>query len=102
MDSLIQMDSLISEEQAVQYMRAACWSFGAFLVSAVYVMLGFHCYAFIEVICPLIKKRLGTELGLVWLAVGLVLLFNIVFNYWWAMVIKPGSPADQKMIEKMR
>ena len=61
-------------------MRAACYSFGLFLVSALYVAFGFHCYAFIEVICPLIKKRLGTELGLIWLAVGLILLFNIVFN----------------------
>ena len=83
-------------------MRSACWSFGLILVIGIYILLGLHFYAFIEVICPLIKKRLGTELGLVWLAVGLILLFNIVFNQFWAMVIKPGSPADQKMIEKLR
>ena len=72
------------------------------MIVGLYALIGVHCYAFVEVICPLIKKRLGTELGLTWIAVGLVLLFNIVFNHFWAMTIKPGGPKDQKMIEKMR
>ena len=75
-------------------MRFFCWTVGTCLSLGLYALIGVHVYAFIEVVCPLIKWRLGTELGLVWLAVGLVLLFNIVFNQFWAMVIKPGSPRD--------
>ncbi len=48
------------------------------------------------------KARLGTELGMTWIAVGLIILYNIMFNHFWAMVIKPGGPSDQKQIEKMR
>lgn len=67
-----------------------------------YAIIGVHFYAFIEVICPLMKSRLGTEMGLVWIGVGLAILFNILFNHFWAMVIKPGGSRDQKRIEKMR
>ena len=67
-----------------------------------YGLIGTHVYAFIYVVCPLMKFRLGTELGLTWLAVGLIILYNILFNHFWAMVIKPGSPKDLKLIEKMR
>ena len=70
----------LSEEDAVYVMRTVCWSVGLLLVLSLYFLLGLHFYAFIEVVCPLIKKRLGAELGMVWLAVGLILLFNIVFN----------------------
>ena len=59
-----------------------------------YFLIGLHFYAFIEVLCPLMKARLGTELGLTWIAVGLVILFNILFNHFWAMTIKPGGPID--------
>lgn len=72
------------------------------LALALYAIIGVHFYAFVVVICPLIKGRMGTELGLVWIAVGLSLCYGIVFNHFWAMVIKPGSTKDQKIIEKMR
>ena len=88
------MCDLISEQDAVDFMRYLCFMFGYVLTLGLYALFGLHVYTFIEVVCPLIKKRLGTELGLVWIAVGLILLFNIVFNQFWAMVIKPGSPKD--------
>ena len=72
------------------------------MVMALYTLIGAHFYAFIYVVCPLMKARLGTEMGMVWIAVGLIILYNILFNHFWAMAIKPGSPSDLKNIEKMR
>ena len=78
------------------------WFFGLALVTALYSLIGFHFYIYMTVIGPLLKKRFGTELGLIWLAIGLVLVYNIVYNHFLAMILKPGSPSDLKMIERMR
>ena len=53
-------------------------------------------------ISPLLKRRFGTELGLIWITVGLVLVYNIVYNHFFAMIIKPGSPSDLRKTEAMR
>ena len=78
------------------------WLLGIGLVTALYYLIGLHFVAFVNVICPLLKKRFGTELGLVWVAVGMILVFNIVYNHFLAMMLKPGQPSDVKMIENMR
>ena len=78
------------------------WCLGVGLCGALYYLIGLHFYAFINVICPLLKKRFGTELGLLWAIVGLVIVFNIVYNHFLAMILKPGQPSDVKMIENMR
>ena len=70
----------------------SCGILGLMLVLGLYALLATHIYAFVVVICPLIKSRLGSELGLVWIVVGFALFYNIIFNHFWAMVIKPGSP----------
>jgi hypothetical protein len=59
-------------------------------------------YGFFAVIANVIKKRLGTFFGLVWIAIGISLLYNIVFNHFWATVIKPGGPKDLLFNEKIR
>ena len=64
-----------------------------------YVLVGFHAYAFFLVIAPVLKKRLGTHLGLTWCAIGLCLLYNIIFNHFFAMTIRPGNPIDLERIE---
>ena len=38
----------------------------------------------------------------IWIVVGLALVYNIVFNHLMAVILKPGGPADTKMIERMR
>ena len=75
-------------------MRSCCGLVGAFLVVLLYSLIGLHFYAFLTVIAPLLKSRLGEKLGMIWVAVGLTLLFNIMFNHFWATVIKPGGPKD--------
>ena len=78
------------------------WLFGMVLVNGLYSLIGYHFYIFIEIICPLLKKRFGTNLGLLWIAIGLTLVYNIVYNHFLAMIIKSGSPSDLKKIEEMR
>ena len=72
------------------------------LVLGLYALIGTHFYAYITILCPLLRSRLGEQMGMLWVTVGLCLLYNILFNHFWAMVIKPGGPKDQKMIERLR
>ena len=76
--------------------------FSIFLVALLYALIALEFYAFIVVISPLLKKRLGTELGLLWCVVGIILVFNILFNHFFAMVIRPGGPKDLRITERLR
>ena len=62
------------------------------LIITFYVLIGVHIYAYFTVVMPLLKDRLGTTLGLIWIVVGLSLMYNVVFNHFLAMIIKPGGP----------
>jgi len=75
---------------------------GPCLVVGLYVLVAVHVYAFFTVITPLLKNRVGTYFGLLWIVVGLALVYNIVFNHFWAVVLKPGGPQDTKNIEVWR
>ena len=75
---------------------------GPILVISLYCIVVLHIYAYFLVISPLLKNRIGTPLGLLWIVVGLSLVYNIVFNHFMAVILKPGGPLDTRMIEKMR
>lgn len=64
---------------------------GPILVTALYGLILVHVYVFFGYVTPLLKKRVGTEIGLIWIVVGLTLLFNIVYNHFFATVLKAGS-----------
>ena len=96
------MGCYLSQQDYADAMRGFCILVGFLLSAGVYVLQGIHLYAFIMVICPLMKGRLGDYFGMLWITVGLIIGFNIVFNHFWAMVLKPGSARDQKFVEKMR
>jgi hypothetical protein len=42
---------------------------------------------------------LGLVFGLVWVSIGAALFYNVVFNHFFAMVVKAGSPKDLKVID---
>ena len=75
---------------------------GVILITLVTVMLVVHVYGFFAVIALVLKKRLGVFFGLTWIAIGASLLYNIVFNYFWACMIRPGGPKDLMLNEKIR
>lgn len=70
---------------------------GPLFIAAFYALLGIHVYSYTEVILFVIKKRLGAGFGMVWIAIGMAILYNIVFNHLAAWLIKPGSPNDLKV-----
>lgn len=65
---------------------------GPIFVSSFYLLLVIHVYSYFEVILHVLKKRLGDTFGLLWVGIGIAILYNIVYNHFFAMVIKPGSP----------
>lgn len=69
---------------------------------SLYALVLLHVYAFFTVVLFVLKKRLGTAFGLLWVAIGLTLLYNILFNHLLAVFVKPGCPADLKRIEGLR
>jgi len=75
---------------------------GPCLVVGLYCIVVMHVYAYFTVITPLLKNRIGTTLGMIWIIVGLSLVYNIVFNHLMAVLIRPGGPDDTRMIEEMR
>jgi hypothetical protein len=60
-------------------------------------MLSVHVYAHFSVVLSVLKKRLGIIFGLIWIAIGASLFNNIVYNHFFAMVVKPGGPKDLKV-----
>jgi energy-coupling factor transporter transmembrane protein EcfT len=75
---------------------------GAVLCIITYLLLGVHVFGFFAVIAKVLKKRLGVIFGLIWIAIGISLLYNIVFNHFLAMLIKPGGPRDLAEDEALR
>ena len=75
---------------------------GMFLGYGIYFLIVLHAYAYFAVVIYLLPERLGVPFSMVWVAIGLVLLFNTVFNHFFAMILHPGSPSDLIRIEKQR
>lgn len=71
---------------------------GPLFVIGFYFLVGLHVYGFFTVILFVLRKRLGTFFGLIWCAIGLSLLYNVVYNHFFAAIIKPGSPLDLKVL----
>lgn len=69
---------------------------GPLFVAGFYGLMGLHVYAYFDVVLWVLKKRLGTEFGIIWVSIGLSLVYNVAFNHLCAVFIKPGSPKDLK------
>lgn len=76
--------------------------FGQILTASTYVILALHVYGYFSVIAQVLKRRLGVFFGLIWISIGISLVYNIVFNHFWAMVIKPGGPRELMENENLR
>jgi hypothetical protein len=61
-------------------------------VGAFYALVGVHLWAWSEVVLVVLRKRLGVTFGLIWVGIGTALLYNVLYNHFFAMIIKPGSP----------
>ena len=74
------------------YLRFFIVLMGPVLVISLYLIVGLHLYAYLWFIMKVLPKRLGTEFAYLWAAIGLILVYNIVYNHFLASVIKPGGP----------
>ena len=70
---------------------------GPLFVLFFYLMLSVHVYAHFTVVLFVLKKRLGIAFGLIWVAIGASLFYNILYNHFFAMIVKPGGPKDLKV-----
>lgn len=69
--------------------------------AALYYLVYLHVDAYFKYEVPVFRTRTGPFLGIIWVIIGLTILYNICFNHLMAMIIKPGSPTDLVRIEKM-
>jgi hypothetical protein len=69
---------------------------------ALYVIVYFHAYAYFNVCVPAMKTRLGEHLTVGWSVIGVAILYNICFNHFFAMIVKPGNPTDLIKVEELR
>ena len=105
MDSNLHEDHIQNMVMQLGMPGVSAWGLyllGLVLITGLYCIIALHFQAYVNVIAPLLKKRLGTELGLIWCVIGLVLVYNIVYNHFFAMLLKPGSPKDLRNIEQLR
>ena len=79
-------------EPAMKALTIAASLLGAVIGLGLYALVAAHTYAFLNCIMPALKKRMGKAFTIAWCAVGLVILYNLCFNHFFAMVTKPGSP----------
>jgi hypothetical protein len=75
---------------------------GAGMCTALYFLIGLHIYAYMTVLTSMLASRVGHSFALLWMAIGLTLVYNIIYNHFFAMMVKPGSPLDLKGDEKLR
>ena len=75
---------------------------GPCFCGALYYLIWYHFDIFLNVISPVLWKRLGVKFALVWISIGLVIVFNLVWNHACAMIIKPGGPYDLANTEELR
>lgn len=73
---------------------------GPLFVLGFYFLIGLHLHAYFNVVLFALKKRLGTVFGLIWVAIGIAIVYNICFNHFFATFIKPGGPKDLKVINE--
>ena len=72
---------------------------GPLFCIALYFLIGLHVYAYFTVILFVLRKRFGVAFGMTWVGIGLAILYNVCYNHFLGMLIKPGNPQDLKRIE---
>ena len=67
-----------------------------------YVCMAWQMWCTITIMVGPLKRRLGTPFFLVWIGIGFILYYNILYNHFHATIVKPGSPKDIKKTETYR
>ena len=69
---------------------------GPVFAFALTVFISIVTHAFFNVILPYYVRQFGILLGMILILIALFILFNLLFNYFMAVLVKPGSINDLK------
>lgn len=61
-----------------------------------------HVYAFFRYIVAAIGKKMGIPFTLVWQAIFIIIGYNIFYNHFMTMIIKPSGPKELRQAENLR
>ena len=65
---------------------------GPFFVIAFYGLVYMHIVSFFQVTLVVLSKKAGPQIGLIWVALGLCIVYNILFNHSLAVFVKSSGP----------
>jgi hypothetical protein len=61
-----------------------------------------HVYAYFRYIVAALGKKMGTPFTLVWQAIWIIIVYNVFFNHFMTMIIKPSGPKELRQTENLR
>jgi len=65
-------------------------------------MFALDCYGMFKLFPEPLKRKLGGEFCALWYTIFLILMYNVLYNYTLAILVKPGSVKDLIKVEKIR
>jgi hypothetical protein len=72
------------------------------MVIGLYALVMLHIYVYFSLIVGPVRLKLGMWPALGWIAIGITLLYNIIFNHILATLIKPNGPRELRKVELLR
>ena len=69
---------------------------GPLFAFALTVFISVVTHAFFQVILPFYTRQYGHFFGIILIFIAIFTLFNLLFNYFMAVLVKPGSMSDLK------
>ena len=75
---------------------------GPFFTGSLYYLWYWHTHVFLTIICKVLRKRLGLTFGMIWIAIGVIITFNVIFNHLMCVFIKPGGPTDLAVSQRLK
>lgn len=61
-----------------------------------------HVYAFFRYVVSALAKKVGTPFTLIWQAIFIIIAYNIFYNHFMTMIIKPSGPKELRQTESLR
>ena len=73
------------------------------LFTAVYLSIDvMHVYAYFRYIVAPLGKKMGVPFTLVWQAIFIIVAYNVFYNHFMTMIIKPSGPKELRQTENLR
>lgn len=90
------------ENSCLSIYRLVQLGLGPVFIIIFYDLVALNLYALFRLLGGVLITRIGLWPALCWQAIGLIIIYNIVFNHILACIIKPNGPKELRHIEKLR